>query len=54
MFGYSMLVSSAITLLTPAAASLGFTLVAALRVLLGFCLVNIYDNYCMCDCKCNN
>ncbi|XP_033227395.1 sialin isoform X2 [Belonocnema kinseyi] len=38
VFGYSMLLSSAITLFTPAAASLGFTVVAALRVLLGFCL----------------
>lgn len=38
VFGYSMLFSSLITLLTPGAAALGFSFVAALRVLLGFFL----------------
>ncbi|XP_018365250.1 PREDICTED: sialin [Trachymyrmex cornetzi] len=36
VFGYSMLVSSFITLLTPLSATLGYTVVVALRVVLGF------------------
>lgn len=39
VFGYSMLISSFITLFTPLAANLGYTAVAALRVFLGFMLV---------------
>lgn len=38
VFGYSMLVSSIITLLTPLAASYGYAAVAALRTILGFML----------------
>lgn len=38
VFGYSMLVSSFITLLTPLAATFGYAVVAALRVILGFML----------------
>ncbi|XP_014482728.1 PREDICTED: putative inorganic phosphate cotransporter [Dinoponera quadriceps] len=38
VFGYSMLISSFITLLTPLAATLGYEVVAALRVVLGFML----------------
>lgn len=38
VFGYSMLVSSIITLLTPLAASYGYAAVAALRTVLGFML----------------
>ncbi|XP_043275458.1 sialin [Venturia canescens] len=38
VFGYSMLVSSFVTLLTPLAATFGYTMVAALRVVLGFML----------------
>lgn len=38
VFGYSMFVSSAITLLTPLAAAYGYTAVAALRTVLGFML----------------
>ncbi|CAL1677061.1 unnamed protein product [Lasius platythorax] len=38
VFGYSMLVSSFITLLTPLAATFGYAVVAALRVVLGFML----------------
>lgn len=38
VFGYSMLVSSLITLLTPLAATFGYTAVAALRIVLGFML----------------
>ena len=39
VFGYSMLMSSAITLLTPLAASYGYIMVSALRTILGFMLV---------------
>lgn len=42
VFGYSMLISSFITLLTPLAATLGYEVVAALRVVLGFMLVRCY------------
>lgn len=38
VFGYSMLVSSAITLLTPLAATFGYMVIAALRIILGFML----------------
>ncbi|XP_071569079.1 putative inorganic phosphate cotransporter isoform X1 [Temnothorax nylanderi] len=38
VFGYSMMASSFVTLLTPLAASLGYTVVVALRVVLGFML----------------
>ncbi|XP_032666804.1 putative inorganic phosphate cotransporter [Odontomachus brunneus] len=38
VFGYSMLIASLITLLTPLAAALGYAVVAALRVVLGFML----------------
>ncbi|XP_011704679.1 PREDICTED: putative inorganic phosphate cotransporter [Wasmannia auropunctata] len=38
VFGYSMLASSFVTLLTPLAATLGYTAVVALRVVLGFML----------------
>ncbi|KAL0112804.1 hypothetical protein PUN28_012219 [Cardiocondyla obscurior] len=38
VFGYSMLASSFVTLLTPLAASLGYTAVVTLRVVLGFML----------------
>ncbi|XP_015433654.1 PREDICTED: putative inorganic phosphate cotransporter [Dufourea novaeangliae] len=38
VFGYSMLVSSAITLLTPLATTYGYVAVAALRTVLGFML----------------
>ncbi|XP_078045525.1 putative inorganic phosphate cotransporter [Augochlora pura] len=38
VFGYSMLLSSAITLLTPVCTSYGYVVVAALRTLLGFLL----------------
>ncbi|XP_026826016.1 putative inorganic phosphate cotransporter isoform X2 [Ooceraea biroi] len=38
VFGYSMLVSSFITLLTPLAANFGYTTVVILRVILGFML----------------
>ncbi|XP_046588887.1 sialin isoform X2 [Neodiprion lecontei] len=38
VFGYSMLTASAVTLLTPLAATLGYPAVAALRVILGFML----------------
>lgn len=39
VFGYSMLVSSLITLLTPLAAKFGYVAIVALRVVLGFMLV---------------
>lgn len=39
VFGYSMLISSLVTLLTPFTATLGYEVVAALRVVLGFMLV---------------
>lgn len=42
VFGYSMLVSSFITLLTPLAGTFGYAVVAALRVILGFMLVRRY------------
>lgn len=42
VFGYSMLASSFITLLTPLAATLGYTAVVVLRVVLGFMLVRRY------------
>ncbi|XP_011863376.1 PREDICTED: sialin-like isoform X2 [Vollenhovia emeryi] len=42
VFGYSMLASSFVTLLTPLAASLGYTAVVVLRVVLGFMLVRRY------------
>jgi len=42
VFGYSMLVSSFITLLTPLAASFGYAAIAASRVILGFMLVRRY------------
>lgn len=38
VFGYSMLVSSGVTLLTPLAATYGYMVVAALRTVLGFML----------------
>ncbi|XP_076161361.1 putative inorganic phosphate cotransporter isoform X2 [Ptiloglossa arizonensis] len=38
VFGYSMLVSSVITLFTPVAATYGYIMVAALRTILGFML----------------
>lgn len=38
VFGYSMLISSFLTLLTPLSATLGYEVVAALRVILGFML----------------
>ncbi|XP_024946938.1 putative inorganic phosphate cotransporter isoform X2 [Cephus cinctus] len=38
VFGYSMLVSSAITLLTPLSSTFGYMVVAGLRVVLGFML----------------
>ena len=38
VFGYSMLLSSAITILTPLAASYGYIMVSALRTILGFML----------------
>lgn len=41
VFGYSMLAASATTLLTPLAATIGYTAVAALRVILGFMLVRL-------------
>lgn len=40
VFGYSMMVSSAITLLTPLSATYGYIAVVALRALLGFMLVS--------------
>lgn len=39
VFGYSMLISSLITLLTPLSATFGYAMVAALRIVLGFMLV---------------
>lgn len=42
VFGYSMLTSSFITLLTPFTATFGYQVVAALRVVLGFMLVRCY------------
>lgn len=39
VFGYSMLISSLVTLLTPISASFGYQFVAGLRVILGFMLV---------------
>lgn len=41
VFGYSMLVSSFITLLTPLSATFGYTAVVALRVILGFMMVRL-------------
>lgn len=41
VFGYSMLISSFITLLTPLSATFGYTVVAALRIVLGFMLVRL-------------
>ena len=41
VFGYSMLVSSFVTLLTPLAATFGYEMVAGLRVVLGFMLVEL-------------
>lgn len=38
VFGYSMLISSLITLLTPLSATFGYAMVAALRIVLGFML----------------
>lgn len=38
MFGYSTLIASILTLLTPGAAALGFGWVVASRVIVGFCL----------------
>ncbi|KAF7990568.1 hypothetical protein HCN44_000373 [Aphidius gifuensis] len=38
IFGYSMMISSAVTLLTPISATFGYRVVAALRVVLGFML----------------
>lgn len=40
VFGYSMMVSSAITLLTPLSATYGYIAVVALRAVLGFMLVS--------------
>lgn len=40
VFGYSMLAASLVTLLTPLAATISYSAVAALRVILGFMLVN--------------
>ncbi|CAD6242744.1 GSCOCG00009557001-RA-CDS [Cotesia congregata] len=39
VFGYSMLISSLVTLLTPISASFGYQFVAGLRVILGFMLI---------------
>lgn len=39
VFGYSMLVSSLITLLTPFAANFGYVALITLRIILGFMLV---------------
>lgn len=45
VFGYSMLLASMITLLTPMAAKIGFYCIIICRVLLGFTLVSIMFNY---------
>lgn len=42
VFGYSMLVSSFITLLTPLAATFGYTAIAVSRGILGFMLVRYF------------
>lgn len=42
VFGYSMLVSSFVTLLTPLMATFGYAAIVALRVVLGFMLVRHY------------
>lgn len=42
VFGYSMLLASVVTLLTPMAAKLGFLYVVLCRVVLGIALVSDY------------
>lgn len=49
VFGYSMLVSSAITLLTPVFATHGYIAVAVLRTILGFLLVRMIDRFESCS-----